>query len=573
MIEKTSMTSSNEAISKAPTGIKGLDEITGGGLPKGRVTLFLGQSGVGKTVLAMQILARGTLDYGEPGVFISFEETAEDLAANFASLGYDVPGLSAEGRLILDYIQLYPGAFYEAGKYELEGLLLRITNIVDKIGAKRIVLDGLPALFQGFSDAGPVRAALIRIVEWVKSRNITCIVTAENEAEMARQGIGRTISDCIVLLENIMENNIATRYLSVVKYRGSAHHSDRFPFLITDGGISVLPVTSIIMDYAVSEERLPTGIEALDSMLSGGYMRGSSILISGGSGTGKTSVACHLAAAACERGERCLYYAYEESKSEVFRNMRSIGIDLERWEKQGLLRFHTERVSHYGLESHLVNIEDMLEAFKPGIVIFDPFSDMQDIGPFFQVKGMSQRLIDHLKSRGVTALFTNLSEGDHASPATSIGVSTVMDTWIVLRNHESVGELTRLLYVLKSRGTAHSNRVREFLLTEKGVKLVEVYMGPGGILTGSARDLQYREDGIELENRRRDIEHKKRELENKRRMLQAQIDALQEEIREAEMELKNDIAFSEEEEARIRLRQRMGQQQADKGEAHTVEPG
>jgi circadian clock protein KaiC len=535
-MKKPQETSTAGQLSKVPTGMEGFDDVTAGGLPVGRITLLLGLAGSGKTVFGLEFLSRGVRQYDEPGVLISFEETEEDLVANSASLGFNLRELVSGGKLVLDHVYINPGDFIEAGKYDLSGLLARIGHAADSIGAKRVVLDAIPALFYGFKDSSAVRAALAQLYGWLKRKGLTTIVTAESETELAQHGLGRSLADCIILISERITDNIATRYLRVAKYRGSSHGTSEYPFLISHRGISVLPVTSVKPDYEVSSERITTGIPRLDTMIGGqGYYRGSSILVSGEAGTGKTSLAAQLALATCRRGERCLYFAFEESEREIVRNMRSIGLDLEPHVKSGLLDFYSSRATMYGLEMHLVTMEREVNRFDPGVVILDPVTNLLNTGTFNQVRAMVSRLIDFLKSKGITTLFTSLSGGE--TPESDIGVSSIMDAWIVLRNLEINGEHSRLLYVLKSRGMAHSNQVREFVLTEKGVELVDAYVGPGGILTGTARISQEARDRVEIVRQQQELKRKEREHKQKHAALEAQIASLRTEIEASDEEI------------------------------------
>jgi len=544
-------------LSKAPLGVEGFDTITRGGLPRGRITLLVGPSGSGKTILGVEFLARGALQFGEPGVLVGFEESEQELAENFASLGLDLPGLIKGKQLLVDHIALTPGLEREAGSYDLEGLLVRLEQAIDSIGARRVVLDAVPTLFQGFGDSTAVRVALARLFDWLKGRGITTLVSAESESELMRQGLGRSLSDCVIHLSTRVRDRQTTRYLRVIKYRGAGHHLDEFPFLITDGGVSVLPVTSVVQSYGASSERISTGVPELDAMLDGGFYRGSSILVSGEAGTGKSSLAVHVAAAACARGERCLYYLFEESQEEVLRNMRSIGFELTEWLERGLLRFAVSRASAFGLEMHLVRIEDAVREFEPQVALFDPISNLVGAGSLSEVKSMTSRLLDHLKSRGITPLFTLLREGEGAHSGTEVsraevGVSSLMDCWITLSNRESDGEQTRLISVRKARGINHSNQVREFLITDRGVDVVDVIVGPTGVLTGSARAAFQARQGAEAARRQRLNDARRRELELERTRLRAQIDSLEAELRNAEQDLEEDrTGTMAEDEARL----------------------
>ncbi|MGZ6221062.1 MAG: circadian clock protein KaiC [Syntrophales bacterium] len=528
-----------EGLPKCQTGIRGLDEITDGGIPKGRPTLVCGSAGCGKTLFAMEFLVRGAVQYNEPGVFMSFEESSEELAQNVASLGFDLNDLAARKKMVLDHIRIERSEIEETGEYDLEGLFIRLNYAIDSVGAKRVVLDTIESLYGGLANEGILRAELRRLFRWLKEKGVTAIVTGERgEKMLTRHGLEEYVSDCVILLDNRVEGQISTRRLRIVKYRGSAHGTNEYPFLIDEKGISVLPITSIGLQHGVSSERISSGIPRLDTMFGGeGYYRGSSILVSGTAGTGKTSLAASFANAACSRGERCLYFAFEEAPSQITRNMRSIGIDLEPWIKQGLLDIYAVRPTIYGLEMHLVKMYKMVREFKPKVVIIDPVTNLIAIGSDTEVKSMLSRLIDFLKANQITALFTNLSHAGGSLEQTEFGISSLMDTWLLLRDIEIGGERNRGLYILKSRGMAHSNQIREFLLTDKGIDLVDVYLGPAGVLTGTARVAQEAQEKATDLMRKEEIDRKKRELERKRRTIDAQIEALHSESEAAEEEV------------------------------------
>jgi circadian clock protein KaiC len=523
---------------KAPTGIGGLDEITGGGLPRGRPTLVCGSAGCGKTLLSMEFLVRGAVEHDEPGVFIAFEETPEELAQNVRSLGFDLEALIRRKKVAVDYIRIEPQEIEETGEFDLEGLFIRLAHAIDMVKAKRVVLDTIETLFGGFTNQALLRAELRRLFRWLKDKGVTAIITGERgEGALTRQGLEEYVSDCVILLDHRVNNQISTRRLRIVKYRGSVHGTNEYPFLIDERGISVLPVTTLGLDHTASNERVSTGIPALDELLGGrGYYRGSSVLVSGTAGTGKTSLAAHFAKEICRRGERCLYLAFEESPSQLIRNMRTIGVNLEPYRRNGSLMLHASRPTLLGLEAHLVQIHSYVTKFEPAAVILDPISNFIASGTTADAQVMLLRLIDFLKSRQITALFTHLTSGGMTNESTDIGVSSLIDTWLLVRDLEVGGERNRGLHVIKSRGMAHSNQVREFVLTSKGVVLEEVYVGPEGMLTGSMRAAQEARARAETLSRRQSIALKQRDIERRRAATEAQIMALRVELDAAETE-------------------------------------
>ncbi len=525
-------------IEKCPTGIKGFDEITSGGLPKGRPTLLVGAAGSGKTLFGMEFLVRGARDYNEPGVFVAFEETANELAENVASLGFKLKDLEKANKIAIDHVRIERSEIEETGEYDLEGLFVRIGLAIDTIGAKRVVLDSIEALFSGLSNDMILRSELRRLFRWLKDKGVTAIITAEQgNGTFTRHGLEEYVSDAVIFLDHRIENQLSTRRLRVVKYRGSAHGTNEYPFLIGNEGFEVLPITSHGMKHIASNKRISSGVPRLDTMLGGeGYYRGSSIMITGTAGSGKTSLAAHFAAAACERGEKSLYYAYEESESQIIRNMRSIGLDLEKYTKNGLLKFIASRPASYGLELHLAMAHEEVKRFEPRVIIFDPVTDLMAAGTDVQVKAMLARLIDFLKVKEVTALMTSLTNSGSTMETTEVDISSLIDTWLLVRDLESNGERTRGMYILKSRGMAHSNQIREFLLTDHGVELVDVYVGPSGVLTGSARAAQTAREHSEMVVRKQDIERQERVLLQKRKKIEAQIAALREELATEEAE-------------------------------------
>jgi circadian clock protein KaiC len=519
-------------LKKCPTGIRGFDEISSGGLPKGRPTLICGSAGCGKTVLAMEFLLRGAIQYKEPGVFVSFEETPKDLTQNFASLGYDLNDLIARKLIAMDHVYIERREIEETGEYDLEGLFIRLAYAIDSIKAKRIVLDTIESLFSGLTNVGILRAELRRLFHWLKDRGITAVITGESgEKSLTRYSLEEYVADCVILLDFRIREQISTRRLRIIKYRGSSHGADEYPFLIEKTGISILPLTSLLLDHTVSSEHISSGIPRLDNMLAGnGFYRGSTILISGTAGTGKTSFATKFIEAACKRGERCLYLAFEESANQIIRNMKSIGTDLAPWVKKGRLKFHASRPSLYGLEMHLVTIHNLIAEFKPKIVIVDPVSNLTAVGTPVEVKSVLTRLFDYLKASHVTTLLTDLIHFGSSLERTNEEISSLIDAWILLRDIEINGERNRGLYILKSRGMAHSNQIREVLLSDRGIELVDVYLGPGGVLTGSARATQEAKEKEEARDYQYEVDRRTHEAERKRKVLEAKIEGLRSEF-------------------------------------------
>jgi circadian clock protein KaiC len=509
-----------------------------GGLPKGRPTLVCGAAGCGKTLFAMEFLLRGAEQHGEHGVFMAFEETEQDLSQNVRSLGFDLDRMVADGKISVDHIRVERSEIEETGEFDLEGLFLRLGLAIDSVGAKRVVLDTLESLFGGFTNQAILRAELRRLFRWLKDKGVTAVITGERgEGQLTRQGLEEYVSDCVILLDHRVKEQVSTRRLRIVKYRGSTHGTNEYPFLIDEDGIHVLPLTSLQLNHPASNERISSGVPRLDAMLGGeGYYRGSSILISGTAGTGKTSLSAHFAEATCQRGERCLYLAFEESPAQLIRNMKSIGVDLTPWVKKGLLRLESSRPTLHGIEMHLAAIHKMVDNFKPQVVIIDPISNFSSAGTLADAEAMLLRLIDFLKARQITAMFVNLTAGGNAWEKTDLGVSSLIDTWILLRDIELAGERNRGLYVLKSRGMKHSNQIREFLITSEGIRLEDVYVGPEGVLTGSMRAAQEDRERAAALAQGQEAIRKQRELARRRAGLEAQIAALRAEFEAVEDE-------------------------------------
>lgn len=534
-------------LQKTPTGIAGLDEITKGGLPLGRPTLICGSAGCGKTLMSIEFIVRGALEYNEPGVFMAFEEKADELATNVASLGFDLNKLVADKKIRIDHVHIERSEIEETGEYDLDGLFIRLGYAIDSIGAKRVVLDTIENLFSGLTNQNILRAELRRLFGWLKEKGVTAIITGERgDNSLTRQGLEEYVSDCVILLDHRISNQISTRLLRIVKYRGSMHGTNEYPFLIDEDGISVLPITSLALNMEVSSERITSGIESLDKMLGGkGFYVGSSILVSGTAGTGKTSLAASFVNANCSNGKRCMYFAFEESPTQIQRNMRAIGLDLSAHVESGRLEFHSSRPTLFGLEMHLVAIHKHIKKFKPDIVVLDPITNLITVGSVSEVKAMLIRLVDFLQNERITVLFTALALNNTVNEQTDEGISSLVDSWLLIRDIEFNGERNRGMYVMKSRGIGHSNQVREFIITEDGLDLVDVYLGPEGVLTGSAREAHILREktGIALQGHA--VSRKDREILRKRRMLESQIANLQTEFESVEEEL-NKVYLEEE---------------------------
>jgi circadian clock protein KaiC len=527
-----------QQLEKALTGIAGFDQITNGGLPKGRPTIVCGGPGCGKTMFAMEFLVRGATEFKEPGVLMTFEETGDEMTKNVASLGFDLKALAARKKLMLDYVKIEPAEIQETGAYDLEGLFVRLQYAVDKIGAKRVVLDTLEAVFSGFANAGILRAEIRRLFRWLKDRGLTTVVTAERgDGSLTRYGLEEYVSDCVIFLDHRVNEQVSTRRMRIIKYRGTSHGADEYPFLIDDRGFSVLPSSSMRLNHNVSNQRISSGVPDLDAMLEGkGFYKGTSVLISGTAGSGKSSLGATFANESCADGRKVLYVAFEESPQQAARNMRSIGIDLQKHMNKGLLRFEAWRPTQSGLEMHLLRIHKLIEEFEPEVVIIDPVSNLM-IGNVNEVNSMLMRLIDFLKAKQITALFTSLTQGVQKDfEQTDVGISSLIDTWILVRDLELNGERNRCVYVLKSRGMAHSNQVREFVMSSKGIRLLPVYIGAGVVLTGSARLNQEAREKAELLIRQQAVEEKTRVRERRRKVVEAQIAALRVELADEDSE-------------------------------------
>jgi circadian clock protein KaiC len=518
-------------LEKAPTGIRGFDEITGGGLPRGRASLVTGGPGAGKTLFGLEFLVHGVRDFDEPGVLLAFEESAEELADDVASLGFDLAGLEAGGHLVVDACRVDATEFVTTGEFDLDGLFIRLSAAVQAVGARRVVLDTIEVLFGALDNEAVVRAEFSRLLRWLKDQGLTTLITGERgrEGQLTRYGIEEYVSDCVIVLDHRMHDEIATRRLRIVKYRGSRHGTNEYPFLVTDRGLMIWPITSTQLTYPVSTDRVSLGVPRLDQMLTGGVHRGSTVLITGSAGTGKTTLAASAVDAACARGEPALFVSFEESPDQLVRNMRSVGIDLGRWVSAGLLRLWGQRATAFGLESHLAGIERLLDETTPGIAVLDAVGSLTHIGAQSEVTAAVAREVDMMKSRGITGILTSLTHEDREETS-SVDASSLIDTWLLLRNVESDGERNRLLFVIKSRGTAHSNQVREFILTDHGPELLDVSVGERGVLTGSARMTQVAEERAAEAERRGELERRQLDLARRSAEVEAQIALLREQL-------------------------------------------
>ena len=558
-------------LQKCPTGIDGFDEITGGGLPMGRPTRVCGSAGSGKTLFAMGFVVNGAIQFDEPGVFISFEESEIELAQNMASIGWDLPALSNEKKLFLDHIYIEKSEIQETGEYNLDGLFIRIETAVNAVNAQRIALDTLEALFSGFTNEAFLRAEIRRLFRWLKMKGLTAVITGEQgKHTLTRHGLEEYVSDCVVSLENQVIDRVATRRMRVIKYRGSGHGTNEYPFLLAETGVTVFPVTSLEMNYSVSLQRISSGVSRLDTMLGDkGYYRGSSVLVSGTAGTGKSSLGASFAAAACQRGERAIYFSFEEPPDQIIRNMGSIGIDLRSYVEQKALLFRSVRATTHGLETHLSIMIRQIAEIQPTVVVIDPISELSNIAGKKDAKEMLLRIIMYLKRSGITVLFTDLSHQGVLQESTQTAISSLMDTWILLRDIELNGERNRGLYILKSRGMKHSNQIREFLITSDGIQLKDVYVGPGGVLTGTARVIQEAADQTERLSRDQRVGRLRRVLQSKEKVMQNRIEELRGAFATEREELESIISEAEAREKDITAdRVKMGQMrgQDEKGE-------
>lgn len=512
-----------------PTGITGLDKVLGGGLPRGRSIIVVGGAGSGKTLLATEFIVRGYQQFGETGVIISFEEPVADLAANAAGFGWDLSGAIAAGKLVASHVDLARSAMLEVGDFDLSGLQFRIEMAIKTVGARRIVLDGLNTLLASFGNEQIVRSELLHLFSWLKEKGLTILATGERGiGSWTRLGFEEYLADGLIVLENRVDASVAKRLLRVIKCRGINHGTDEYPFLIGRDGFTLFPIRAAELDYQVSTKRVMTGVLGLDEMLGGkGVYRGSTILVGGSAGTGKTSLVASFLNAACERGEKALVFTFEEAPAQIIRNMRSIGIDLERWRKSGALTFSANRALVYGLEGHLTAMQEAVRIAAPQVVAIDPISAMASVGTDTEIKSMLARLIDYLRSQGITVMMTNLATAGQSGERADLAVSSMADTWILTRTIEHNAERNYIVQVLKSRGMQHSNQLREFNFTTDGIQIVNAYIGVDGVVIGSARRAQEAKDRIVELQREAELETRRRSLAERRRAVDAQIQALE----------------------------------------------
>jgi circadian clock protein KaiC len=512
------------ALKKVASGISGLDEMTDGGLPRGRPTLVCGTAGCGKTMLGLQFLVRGAMDHGEPGVLVTFEETPADLTANVAGVGWDLADLQRRKQLVIEYIKVEPNQIQETGAYDLEGLFIRLGAAIDAIGAKRVVIDTLEVLFAALADQTTLRSELRRLFGWLKDRGVTAVITAESgDGTLTRHGLEEYVSDCVIFLDHRVTRQVSTRRLRIVKYRGSSHGTDETPFMIDTHGFRVMPAASMRLAHDAPEQRVSTGVARLDLMLGGaGYFRGGSILITGTPGSGKTSLAAAFLAAGCARGERAILFSFEESPQQLTRNLRSVSIALEHHIQEGCLRVLATRPTAYGLEGHLASMLHAVEEHDPRLVVVDPISAFN--GANDDLTAMLTRLIDSLKERQVTAVCTSLTTSDDD---VLMPVAGVVDAWLSLAMVETNGERNRSLQVVKARGTRHSNQVRELLISDTGIDLLDVYTGTGAVVMGTGRQIREAVDVEDVIEHQERAEARQRRLDRQRSAVEAKIAVLQ----------------------------------------------
>jgi circadian clock protein KaiC len=486
--------------SKVPTGVIGFDEICGGGLPRGRTTLLVGGPGSGKTVLALQFLVHGALQCNEPGIFVAFEESSKRICANAANFGWDLAILQRKKLFILD-AQPTPDMI-QMGDFDLGGLLAALAAKTKALGARRIVLDALDVVLALLPDAAAKRREIYRVHEWLLANDLTAIITSKDDGDEAT-GIGQQpfgfmqfMLDCAVILNHDVVQGVSQRNLRVLKYRGSSFEENESPFVISPHGLEVAGTRPLgRVDVNVTNERVSSGIKRLDTMLGGGYYRGANVLITGFSGTAKTTLSGAFAAAACERRERTLFVSFASDGTEVIRNLASVGIRLDRHVKSGCLRMISARTITGSAENFLAHIKTMAKKHEARCLVIDPVSTLVKSGNEMTAHSVMERLLDWSKADGMTLICTSFIDEVPAASATSLEISKIADTWIHLNYLVQAGERNRSLSIIKSRGTGHSNQVRELILSDAGVTLTDAYTAGGEVLMGTLRWEKERADG------------------------------------------------------------------------------
>ena len=463
---------------KSLTGIQGLDDITYGGIPQNRPTLLVGSIGTGKTIFAMEYIINGITMFNEPGVFMTFEEQTDELQINVTSMGYNLSKLIADNKIYLEHLHIDHREIQATGKYDIEGLFIRIEMAIEKVKAKRIVLDALDTLFIGL-DSQILRSEIKRLFFWLKEKKVTAIITSEvGDIFLTRLGFEEVVADCVIELNNRLNNQISTRRLRIVKYRGSYHSTNEYPFMIDHKGITIFPIISEAPQIIVSNERISSGIKQIDEMLDGrGFYVGSSILVSGSAGTGKSSIAASFIKDVCEKKGTALYCAFEEAPNQIKRNMASIGIFLEPYEKSGNLHFYYSRPTLQTLELHFIAIKKLIKQINPSVVILDPITNLMIENINSDIRTMLTRFVDYLKMEQITVLLTaTLTVSSLELIQSNEGISSMVDTCIMIQEKNIIDSRRRTLYIMKSRGICNSKKEVEFIITSEGISIAPLDM-------------------------------------------------------------------------------------------------
>jgi circadian clock protein KaiC len=507
--------SAEESLSKHPiaTGIDGLDFVLQGGLPAGRPTLLRGAAGTGKTVIALTFLCEG-IAAGDSGVLVTFDESPEALLEHAEGFGFPARRHRTEGRLRILDMRPDRNEVQVGDTIELTAVLARIGHALDSTGASRLVVDAIDAMEAGFANSQSLRTELARVFDWIRDRGVTSLITTGEHAEFsARYGLEDYIADCVIALKQEVKHRVMTRVLRVVKRRGRGHGTNEYPFLLDTDGLFLVPVTGSVLGAPVSEQLLSTGIPGLDAMLGGqGIYQGSTVLLSGQAGTGKTSIACSLTQAACAAGIPVLYLSFEESVAELTRNQRSLGIDIGRYladDDRGTLVMLPIRAVELGLEEHLMRAMHLVKRHRPALVVLDPVSSLAGRGDEPGAKEILLRLLHLIKEEGITVVATELLSDD-SQGVSHLDVSSMIDVWIKLRRHEHNGEMNRLIYVVKARGLPISDQVKEFRITSTGLRIEDPYIGEGGIVYGTARLARQAEDEETIAQLHRELDRAQR---------------------------------------------------------------